>query len=205
MFFLEQIPDPYMFFSEYSWHIRFCPRRGGGGGSVLDGLKKKSTPGDFWNPGAPLSYCLLPHCFPLLDGKVTYIYYIFTGSWSSCFVFSPSFLAFLVAFLVAFLQLSFLDGCLFHTACAKHPHVPVENASCSARGRREFTAPRFSLLSFARICYATNMSGNQVLRGAHNVVIRGGTFMAADTVRNALRCLSSHANQYVSRTDQLQH
>ena len=56
MFFLEQMPDLYMFFSEYSWHIRFWPRRGGGGG-VLDGLKKKSTPGDFWNPGAPLQAC----------------------------------------------------------------------------------------------------------------------------------------------------
>ena len=27
---------------------------GPGGGSVLDGFKKKSTLGDFWNPGAPL-------------------------------------------------------------------------------------------------------------------------------------------------------
>ena len=30
MFFLEQIQDLYIFFSEYSWHIRFWPRRGGG-------------------------------------------------------------------------------------------------------------------------------------------------------------------------------
>ena len=37
-----------MFFSEYS------PFLAQEGGSVLDGFKKKSTLGDFWNPGAPL-------------------------------------------------------------------------------------------------------------------------------------------------------
>ena len=78
--------------------------------------------------------------------------------------------------------------------CAKHmPRCPskavhqqnAEDASWSARGRMGFVAPRFSPLSFAHICYATNMSGNHVLQGAQNVVIRGGTFIAAHTVRDA--------------------
>ena len=43
MFFLEQIPNPYMFFSEYIWHIRFWPRRGGGGGCPAR-LNKKNLP-----------------------------------------------------------------------------------------------------------------------------------------------------------------
>ena len=42
MFTLEQIPDLYMFFSEYSWHIHFWPRRGGGGGPGW--LLKKNLP-----------------------------------------------------------------------------------------------------------------------------------------------------------------
>ena len=41
------------------------------------------------------------------------------------------------------------------------------------------------------------MSAKQVLQGAQNVVIRGGTFMAADTVRDDLRCLLSQLiNRY---------
>ena len=52
---------------------------------------------------------------------------------------------------------------------------------------------------FRPICYATNMSAKQVLQGAQNVVIRGGTFMAADTVRDDLRCLVSQLiNRYSS-------
>ena len=47
-------------------------------------------------------------------------------------------------------------------------------------------APKFSLLSSAPICYATNMSGKHVLQGAQNFVISGGTFNTADTVREAL-------------------
>jgi len=72
-------------------------------------------------------------------------------------------------------------------------HVPgalakckMQNASCSAHGRMGFAAPRVSLLSFTCICYTTNMSGNQVLQGACNVVIRGGTFTAADIAHDAL-------------------
>jgi hypothetical protein len=87
------------------------------------------------------------------------------------------------------LQLSFLDfqaleGSRLHITCAKHNPVHRQNA-----------ANRCSLRSFACICYATNMSGNQVLQGAQNFVISGCTFNAADTVRDALRCFSSHANQ----------
>jgi len=37
-------------------------------------------------------------------------------------------------------------------------------------------------------------TGNQVFQGAQNIIIRGGTFMAANTVCDALRCLLSHAN-----------
>ena len=46
--------------------------------------------------------------------------------------------------------------------------------------------PEFSLLSSAPICYATNMSGKHIFPGAQNTIIRGGTFMAADSVREAL-------------------
>jgi len=41
------------------------------------------------------------------------------------------------------------------------------------------------LHTFAPFGYATNMSEKQILQGVQNVGIRGGTFMAADTVRDA--------------------
>ena len=48
------------------------------------------------------------------------------------------------------------------------------------------SAAKFSLLSFAPICYTSNMSEKHILQGVQNVVVRGGTFMAADTVSEAL-------------------
>ena len=45
---------------------------------------------------------------------------------------------------------------------------------------------KFTLLSFARICYTSNMSGKQVLQGAQNVSISGGTLINADSVGEAL-------------------
>ena len=39
------------------------------------------------------------------------------------------------------------------------------------------------------------MSGKNVLPGAQNTSISGGTFMAADTVRDAPCCLPSYADQ----------
>ena len=45
MFFLEQIPNLYMFFLGIYLTYPFLAQERGGG--VLDGLKKKSTPGDF--------------------------------------------------------------------------------------------------------------------------------------------------------------
>ena len=63
------------------------------------------------------------------------------------------------------------------------------------RGGTGLAAPKFSLLSSTPICYAPNMSRQQVLQGAQNVVIRGGTIMAAETVRDALQCLLPPANQ----------
>ena len=71
-------------------------------------------------------------------------------------------------------------------SCADVPRQNAKDASWSACGRMGFAAPKFSLLSSAPICYATNMSGKHVLQGAQNIVIRGGTFMAADTVSEAL-------------------
>ena len=38
----------------------------------------------------------------------------------------------------------------------------------------------------APICYTTNMSEKHVFPGAQNTIIRGGTFMAADSVSEAL-------------------
>ena len=55
------------------------------------------------------------------------------------------------------------------------------------RGGTGLAAPKFSLLSSTPICYASSMSGQQIFQGAQNVVIRGGTFMAAETVRDALQ------------------
>ena len=49
------------------------------------------------------------------------------------------------------------------------------------------------------------MTEKHVLQGAQNVVIRGGTFMAADTVSEALWYLSSQADQLAFCTDQLLH
>ena len=65
------------------------------------------------------------------------------------------------------------------------PPANRENASCSACGSGGFAVPGVLLLSFAHICYTTNMSGNQFFPDAQNFVIRGGTFMAADIVCDA--------------------
>ena len=61
-------------------------------------------------------------------------------------------------------------------------------------GGMGLAAPKFSLLSSSPICYTSNMSGQQILQGAQNVVIRGGTFMAAGAVCDALQFLLSLAN-----------
>ena len=45
---------------------------------------------------------------------------------------------------------------------------------------------KFLPLSFASICYTSNMTEKHLLRGAQNVYISGGTFNNADTVRAAL-------------------
>jgi len=78
-----------------------------------------------------------------------------------------------------------LQGSEFFHAAPRQTQVHQLKDYCppawSARGR-VFAAPRYSLLSLAHICYATNVSGNQVFQGAQNVVIRGCTSMAADTV-----------------------
>ena len=47
-------------------------------------------------------------------------------------------------------------------------------------------AAEVSPLSFAPICYTSNMTEKQVFQGAQNVVIRGGTFNAAETVSEDL-------------------
>ena len=41
----------------------------------------------------------------------------------------------------------------------------------------------------------SNMSRQQILQGAQNVVIRGGTFMTAETIHDALQCFLHPANQ----------
>jgi hypothetical protein len=64
-------------------------------------------------------------------------------------------------------------------------NVPRQNAKMPRVAGR-LLHPKFLLLSFTPICHASNMSAKQVLQGAQNVVIRGGTFMAADTVSEAL-------------------
>ena len=69
------------------------------------------------------------------------------------------------------------------------PRQNAKDASWSTCGKMGSVVPKFLLPTFAPFCYATNMSGKQVLPGVQNVGIRGGTFMAADTVRDALRCL----------------
>ena len=86
------------------------------------------------------------------------------------------------------LQLSFLD------LSGSQGSVAV-GGSCTGKPRKRlmfstwqwgFAAPRVSLLSFSHMCYATNMSGNQFFPEAQNFVIRGGTFMAADIVCDAV-------------------
>ena len=66
----------------------------------------------------------------------------------------------------------------------------------------KYSAAKFLLLSFAPIGYTSNMSEKQVFQGAQNVVIRGGTCNAANTVSEGLWGLLSQANQL---TDQLLH
>ena len=48
------------------------------------------------------------------------------------------------------------------------------------------SAAKFSLLPSAPIGYTSNMTEKQVFQGAQNVVIRGGTCNAADTVSEGL-------------------
>ena len=43
------------------------------------------------------------------------------------------------------------------------------------------------------------MSRNQILQGAQNVVIKGGTFIAADTVRDALRIFDAFHPMLINR------
>jgi len=69
----------------------------------------------------------------------------------------------------------------------------------------EFATPKFSLPSLAIICHSSNMSGKHVLQGAQNVVIRGGTSIAAESVREAVRYLLSQANQLIFCADQILH
>ena len=71
-------------------------------------------------------------------------------------------------------------------AVRKVPRQNAKRAFWSARGKTGFAVAKFSFLSAAPICYATNMSGKHVLSSAQNTSIRGGTFMAADSVREAL-------------------
>ena len=65
-------------------------------------------------------------------------------------------------------------------------HLTRATAKCEGG----FAAPKPStILPFAPIYHLTNMSGKHVLQGAQNVSISGGTFIAADSVREALLCL----------------